>query len=87
MEQVREEVAEYGLDGDFWEEGLPSYIQSQLECLHGWNVHNLLWQVVPERLANVADDVCNNCPNEANSLSMLTTTAMCQPVGGLGFKF
>ncbi len=38
-----------GLDGDFWEEGLPSCIQSKLECLHGWSVHNLLWQLVPVR--------------------------------------
>ncbi len=38
-----------GLDGNFWEEGLPPCIQSQLECLHGWSVYNLLWQLVPVR--------------------------------------
>ncbi len=38
-----------GLDGDFWEEGLPSCILSKLECLRGWSVHNLLWQLVPVR--------------------------------------
>ncbi len=38
-----------GLEGDFWEEGLPSCILSKLECLHGWSVHNLLWQLVPVR--------------------------------------
>ncbi len=36
-----------GLEGNFWEEGLLPYIQSQLECLHGCSVHNLLWQFVP----------------------------------------
>ncbi len=33
----------------FWREGLPPCIQSQLECLHGWSVHNLLWQLVAVR--------------------------------------
>ncbi len=36
-----------GLEGNFWEEGLPLCMQSQLEYLHGWSVHNLLWQLVP----------------------------------------
>ncbi len=34
---------------DFWEKGLPPCIQSHLECLRGWSVHNLLWQFVPVR--------------------------------------
>ncbi len=36
-----------GLEGSFWEEGLPPCIHSQLECLHGWGVHNQFWQFVP----------------------------------------
>ncbi len=49
MEQIREGVSGDGLEGNFWEEGLPPCILSQLECLHGWSVHNLLWQLVPVR--------------------------------------
>ncbi len=49
VEHVREGAPGDGLEGDFWEEGLPSCIQSQLERLHGWVVHNLLWQFVPVR--------------------------------------
>ncbi len=49
MEQIREGVSGDVLEGDFWEEGLPPCIQSQLECLHGWSVHKLLWQLVPVR--------------------------------------
>ncbi len=49
MEQIREGVSGDGLEGNFWEEGLPPCIQSQLECLHGWSIHNLLWQLVPVR--------------------------------------
>ncbi len=45
MERTREGVSGDGLEGNFWEEGLPPCIQSQLECL----VHNLLWQLVPVR--------------------------------------
>ncbi len=36
----------WALEGNFWEEGLPPCIQSQLECLHGWSINNLLWQLV-----------------------------------------
>ncbi len=39
IERIRE-----GVSG-----GLPPCIQSQLECLHGRNVLNLLWQLVPVR--------------------------------------
>ncbi len=49
MEQIWEGVLGDGLEGNFWEEGLPPCIQSQLECVHGWSVHNLLWQLVPVR--------------------------------------
>ncbi len=35
VEQIREGVSGDGLEGNFWEEGLPSCIQSQLEYLHG----------------------------------------------------
>ncbi len=49
VEQIREGISGDGLEGDFYEEGLPSGIQSQLECLHGWSVHNLLWQFAPIR--------------------------------------
>ncbi len=41
MEQIRD-----GLEGNFWEEGLPLCAQSKLECLHGWSVHDLPWQFV-----------------------------------------
>ncbi len=47
MEQIREGVSGDRLEGNFWEEGLPPCIQSQLECLHGWSINNLLWQLVP----------------------------------------
>ncbi len=47
VEQIREGVSEHGLEGNFWKEGLPPCIQSQRECLHGWSVHNLLWQLGP----------------------------------------
>ncbi len=49
MEQIRDGVSGYGLEENFWEEGLPPCIQSQLECLHGWGIYNLLWQLVPVR--------------------------------------
>ncbi len=49
VEQIGEGVSGDGLEGNFWEEGLPPCIRSQLECLHGWSVHNLLWQLVPVR--------------------------------------
>ncbi len=35
VEQIREGVSGHGLEGNFWEEGLPSCIQLKLECLHG----------------------------------------------------
>ncbi len=38
-----------GLEGNFWEEGLPLCVQSKLECLHGCNGYNILWQLVPVR--------------------------------------
>ncbi len=36
-----------GLEGSFWEEGLPLCVQSKFECLHGCSGHNILWQHVP----------------------------------------
>ncbi len=36
-----------GLEGNFGEEGLPLYVQSKFECLHGCSGHNILWQLVP----------------------------------------
>ncbi len=36
-----------GLEGNFWEEGLPLCIQTKFECLHGCSGHNILWQFVP----------------------------------------
>ncbi len=48
MEQIRG-VLGNGLEGNFWEKGLPLCVQSKFECLHGWSVHNLLWQLVPVR--------------------------------------
>ncbi len=47
VEQIREDVSGGGPERNVWEEGLPLCVQSQLECLHGWSVHNLLWQLVP----------------------------------------
>ncbi len=44
VEQIQE-----GVSGNFWDDGLPPCVQSQLECLHGWRVHNLFWQLVPVR--------------------------------------
>ncbi len=49
MEQIRRGGIGDGIEGNFWEEGLPPCIQSQLECLCGWSVHNLLWELVPLR--------------------------------------
>ncbi len=36
-------------DGNFWEERLPSCVQSKFECLHGCSGHDFLWQLFPER--------------------------------------
>ncbi len=47
MEQIREGVLRDGLEGNFWEEGLPSCVQLKLKCLHGCSGHNFLWQFVP----------------------------------------
>ncbi len=49
MEQVWEGVSGDGLEGNFWEEGLPSCVQSKLECLHKCNDHKFLWHFVPVR--------------------------------------
>ncbi len=49
VEQIREGVLGDGLEGNFWEEGLPSCVLSKLKCLHGCNGTNLLWQFVPVR--------------------------------------
>ncbi len=47
MEQIWEGELGDGLEGNFWEEGLPLCIQSKFECLHGCSGHNILWQLVP----------------------------------------
>ncbi len=65
-----------GLDGNFREEGLSLCIQSQLECLRGWGVHNLLWQLVPVR-------------DHSNAERMLATTGFTttsKPNAGGGSK-
>ncbi len=36
-----------GLEGNFWEEGLPFCVQSKFECLHGCSGHIFLWYLVP----------------------------------------
>ncbi len=59
---LREGISGDELEGNFWEDGLPPCIQSQLECLHGWSVHNGLWQLVPVR-------------DHSNAEHMLTATA------------
>ncbi len=38
-----------GLEGNFREEGLPSCVQSKLECLHVFRGHNFHCQFVPLR--------------------------------------
>ncbi len=35
VKQIQEDVSKDGLENDFWEEGLPTCIQSQFEYLHG----------------------------------------------------
>ncbi len=55
MEQIREGVSGDRLEGNFWEERLPPCIHSQLECLHGWTVHILLWQLIPVRYYSNAE--------------------------------
>ncbi len=47
MEQIWEGELGDGLEGNFWEEGLPLCVQSRFECLHGRSGHNILWQLVP----------------------------------------
>ncbi len=47
MEQVREGVSGNGLEGDFREQKLQSYIQSRLKYLNRRCVYNLLWQLIP----------------------------------------
>ncbi len=47
MEQIWEGVLGDGLEGNFWEEGLPLCLQSRFECLHGCSGRNILWQLVP----------------------------------------
>ncbi len=47
MEQIWEGVLGDGLEGNFWEEGLPLCVQSRFECLHGCSGHNILSQLVP----------------------------------------
>ncbi len=47
MEQIQGGVSGDGLEGNFWEEGLPSCVQSKLECLHGCSGHNFLLRFVP----------------------------------------
>ncbi len=37
------------LEGNFWEEGLPSCVQSKFEGLHGCSGHNFLWLFVSVR--------------------------------------
>ncbi len=54
-EQIRGGVSRDELEGNFWEEGLPPCIQSQLECLHGWSVHNLLNYSNAERMLTATD--------------------------------
>ncbi len=36
-----------GLEGNFWEEGLPLCVQSKFECLHGCSGHIFFWYLVP----------------------------------------
>ncbi len=47
VEQLWEGVLGNGLEGNFWEEGLPLCVQSKFECLYGCSGHTILWQLVP----------------------------------------
>ncbi len=47
VEQIWEGELGDGLEGNFWEEGLPLCVQSRFECLHGCSGHNILWQLAP----------------------------------------
>ncbi len=67
MEQIREGISEDGLEGNVLEEGPLPYIQSQLECPHGWSVHKLLWQLV----------LVGDCSNAEH---MLTATGLTPPL-------
>ncbi len=49
MEQIWEGVLGDGLEGNFWEEGLPLCVQPKFEYLHGCSGHNILWKFVPVR--------------------------------------
>ncbi len=47
MEQIWEGVLGDGLEGDFWEEGLPLCVQLKVECPHGCSGYNILWRLDP----------------------------------------
>ncbi len=49
LEQVWEVALGDGLEGNFWEEGLPLCVQSKFQFLRGCSGHNFLWQLVPVR--------------------------------------
>ncbi len=66
MEQIWEGVLGDGLEGDFWEEGLPLGVQSKFECLHGCTGHNILRQ-----LASVWDYSDAECVLATTSLTPL----------------
>ncbi len=36
-----------GLEGSFWEQGLPSTDRAHLEYFHRRSVHNIQWPVIP----------------------------------------
>ncbi len=58
VEYIWEGVLGDGLEGNFWEEGLPLCVQSKFECLHGCSGHNILWQLVPVWDYSEADKDC-----------------------------
>ncbi len=43
VEQIREGVSGDVLEGNVLEEGLPSCVQSKLECLHECSGYNFVW--------------------------------------------
>ncbi len=82
MEQTWEGVLGDGLEGNFGEAGLPSYNQSQLECLHGWSIHNLLWQFVPVRDHSNAERMLTATGFTPLLVNLESMTSKPNPCGG-----
>ncbi len=82
VEQIREGVLEDGLEGNFWEEGLPLCVQSRFECLHGCSGHNFLWQFVPERYYSNAERMLAATSPTPLLMNLQSMTSNPNAVGG-----